>query len=98
MFAKAQPYLELSQASMMELFGKNSKQLSDIFAKSFIIYNRLCFKYTSEKTETFNIKLTLAKSSRLLQRVANFVFFFKSVFYFLMVTHFTARAPNLKPF
>ena len=51
----------------MERFCSNSKRLSAIFSKSFIIDLRLGFKYASEKIETFKMKLRLAKSSQLLQ-------------------------------
>ena len=74
-FVKAETYFEVSRASMMEIFCKNSQGLSAIFAKSFIIDVRLGSKYASEKTETFKIKLRLAKSSRLLHRAAFLVTF-----------------------
>ena len=45
-----------------------------IFPKSFINDVRLGSKYASEKTETFKMKLWLAKLSRLLQRTAFLVF------------------------
>ena len=70
MFVKAEPYLELSRASMLEPFYKNSERLSAIFAKSFITDVRLGSKYVSQKTETFTMKLRLTKSSRL--RITNF--------------------------
>ena len=50
-FVKAEPFLELSQASMMELFRKNSERLSAILAKSFIIDVQLVSKYASEKID-----------------------------------------------
>ena len=59
---------------MMELFFKNSYRLSAIFAKGFIIDVRLGSKYASEKTETFKMKLRLAKSLRLLQCAAFLVY------------------------
>ena len=37
MFLQAESYLELSRASMMELFCENSQGLLAIFAKNFII-------------------------------------------------------------
>ena len=66
-FVKPEPYLELSRAPTMELFCKTSELISAIFAKSFIIDARLGSKYTSEKSETFKMKLRLTKSSRLLK-------------------------------
>ena len=66
-FVKPEPYLEHSRAPTMELFCKTSELISAIFAKSFIIDARLGSKYTSEKTETFKMKLRLTKSSRLLK-------------------------------
>ena len=63
---KAEPYSELSRASMMELLA--------ILAKRFIIDIRLGSKYASEKTETFKMKLRLAKSLRLLQGAAFIVY------------------------
>ena len=41
MLGKAEPYLDLIRASMMELFWKNSYRLSATFAKSYIIDVRL---------------------------------------------------------
>ena len=43
MLGKAEPYLDLIRASMMELFWKNSYRLSAIFAKSYIIDVRLSY-------------------------------------------------------
>ena len=57
-FLQAESYLELSRASMMELFCENSQGLLAIFAKNFIIDLWLGSKYASEKTETFKMRLT----------------------------------------
>ena len=51
-----------------EAFCINSQQA--IFAKKFIKDVRLGSKYASGETETFKMKLWLAKSLRLLQRAA----------------------------
>ena len=75
MSVKAEPCLEPSPISMMELFCKNSQRLSAIFAKSFLMDVALGSKYASEKTEAFKMKLRLAKSLRLLQRAAFLVLF-----------------------
>ena len=60
MFAKAEPYLELSRASMMAICRKNSKRLSVIFAKDFTTDVQLGSKYASEKTENFKVGQIIA--------------------------------------
>ena len=59
----------------MELFKQIVNHFQLFLEKNFIIDVRLGSKYASEKTETFKMKLWLAKSSRLLQRAAFLVLF-----------------------
>ena len=49
--------------------------MMELFAFCIIVDVRQGSKYASEKTETFKMKLWLAKSSRLLQRAAFLVRF-----------------------
>ena len=81
MFVKADPFLDFSRASLMKLFAKivNSFQLFSQKASSDVC---LGSRYASEKTETFKMKLRLAKSLRLLQR-AVFLVICVNLFYIL---------------
>ena len=67
---KSRADLELSPASMLEFLRKNGERLSPIFAKRFIIDVRLGSTTVSEKTETFKMKVRLAKSWQLSQGAA----------------------------
>ena len=62
MLVKVELYLELSQASMVELFYKNSSSLLAIFAKNVIIDVPLGSKYASEETEVFKMKLKVSQN------------------------------------
>ena len=82
MFVKAEPYLKLNRASIMELLCKKRdffrfKGVKLFFEKNFIIDVRLGSKYASDKTETFKMKLRSAKSLQLLERAAFLVVFYK---------------------
>ena len=72
-------------------FCINSLRLSAIFAKGFVKDVRLGSKYTSEKTETFKMKLWLAKSSRLLQSAV-----FLVLLYSINWPHFIVWLPLLR--
>ena len=67
---KSRADLELNPASMMEFLRKNGERLSPIFAKSFNVDVRLGSTTVSEKTETFEMKVRLAKSWQLSQGAA----------------------------
>ena len=69
------PYLELSPASLMELFWKDSFYLFS--QKRFIVDVCLGSKNISVKSETFKMKLMSSKSWQLLQRAAFFVCFYQ---------------------
>ena len=62
MLVKVELYLELSQASMVELFYKNSSRLLAILAKNVIIDVPLGSKYASEETEVFKMKLEVSQN------------------------------------
>ena len=62
MLVKVELYLELSQASMVELFYKNSSRLLAILAKNVIIDVPLGSKYAFEETEVFKMKLEVSQN------------------------------------